>query len=124
MDQIHAHGSDYGGPEHSLAKANDQLDQATLAAAKKAGIKQPEVEACVKKQDDSGVKASMKLGDALEVNSTPIIFINGEKLEGAYPLEDIFRFVDSALVAEGQTPPAPYVPPSGPAAAGATKPGN
>lgn len=111
VDEIHAHGSDFGGPDHSLAKANDQLDQATLAEAKKDGLKLPEVEACIKKQDDTAVKASMKMGEALDVNSTPIIYINGEKFEGAYPLEDLFRFIDSALVAEGQTPPPPYVPP-------------
>lgn len=124
VDDIHAHGSNFGGPEHSLAKANDQLDQATLAEAKKDGLKQPEVEACIKKQDDAGVKANMKLGDALEVNSTPILYINGEKFEGAYPLEDLFRFIDAALVAEGQTPPPPYVPAVAPAPASAGKAGS
>lgn len=122
VDEIHAHGSDFGGPEHSLPKANEQLDQATLAEAKKDGLKQPEVEACIKKQDDAGVKANMKLGESLEIGATPILYINGEKLEGAYPLADVFRFVDAALVAQGQTPPAPYLVPTAPAES--AKPGN
>lgn len=122
VDEIHAHGAGFGGPEHSLAKANDELDQVTMAEAKKEGLKQPEVEACIKKQDDSGIKASMKIGDALNLNSTPILYVNGEMLEGVAPtfLADVFRAVDAALVAEGRTPPPPYVAPAVPAA----KPGS
>ncbi len=125
VDEIHAHGSEFGGSEHSLAKADDQVDQATLAEAKKDGLKQPEVEACIKKQDESGIKASMKLGDSLDINSTPILYINGEKLEGVSPtfLQEVFHFVDSALIAQGQTPPPPYVPPTA-APSSAVKPGS
>ena len=75
----------------------------------------------------SAIKASMKLGDDLGVEATPVLFINGEKLEGAYPLEDVFRMVDGALIAEGKTPPPAYKPapqaaPS--AASAAVKPDN
>jgi hypothetical protein len=116
VDYIHAHASDFGGTEKSLAKANEQLDQLALDQAKKDGLKTADVEACVKKQDDTKIKASLKMGDDLGVEATPVLFINGEKLEGAYPLVDVYRMVDAALVAAGQTPPPPYVPPAPPAA--------
>ena len=114
VDYIHAHASDFGGEEKSLAKANDMLDKLTLDEAKKDSLNTSEVEACIKKQDETAMKASLKLGESLDVNSTPTMFINGERLEGAYPLEDVFRMVDAALVAAGRNVPAPYVPPAPP----------
>ena len=128
VDYIHAHASELGGTEHSLQKANDSLDQLALDEAKKDKLKEPEVQACIKKQDQARVKASLKTGEELEVEATPDLFINGEKFEGAYPLEDLFRFVDAALVAEGETPPPPYVAPApvapASAPAAAAKPAN
>ncbi len=129
VDYIHAHAGDFGGEEKSIQKANDQLDQLAKDEAKKIGLKPAAlttVDACIKKQDDSEVKASVKVGEGLDIEATPVLFINGEKLEGAYPLEDVFRMVDGALLAAGKTPPPPYVPPV-PAAgtvAGAAKTGN
>jgi hypothetical protein len=51
--------------------------------------------------------------------------INGEKIEGVVPIETIYRVIDEALVAAGQTPPPP--PPPAPAekpAPAAAKPGS
>jgi hypothetical protein len=81
----------------------------------------------VVKQDDTAVKASMKLGESLGVDATPALFINGEKIEGALPLEYVYRMIDNALIASGQTPPPP--PPAAPTPTQtqtppATKPGN
>ena len=121
VDYIHAHASDIGGADHSLEKANQMLDTLALDEAKKNKLKTEDVEACIKKQDETAVKASMKIGDGLGVEATPVLFINGEKLEGAYPLVDVFRMVDEALVALGKTPPPAYQPP---APAPAPKPGN
>ncbi|ADW70675.1 DsbA family protein [Granulicella tundricola] len=130
VDTIHAHAGELGGTDHNLQKALDSLDKMTLDEAAKEKLKQPEVEACIKKQDDTKIKASLKVGEDLNVEATPVLFINGEKFEGAYPLEDLYRFVDSALIAAGQTPPPPYVPPAAPATpsdnapAPVTKPGS
>jgi hypothetical protein len=61
------------------------------------------------------------------VDSTPALFINGEKMEGAVPVEYVYRMIDNALIASGQTPPPP--PPAAPVqkppqTSPATKPGN
>ena len=114
VDYIHAHAAELGGTEKSLQKANDTLDQLALDQSKKDNLKVADVEACVKKQDDAMIKTSMKVGEDLGVEATPVLFINGEKLEGAYPLTDVYRMIDQALIAAGQTPPAPYVPPAAP----------
>ncbi len=121
VDSIHAGAADIGGKEKSLAKANETLDQLTLDEAKKDNLKTEAVQACIKKQDETAIHASMKLGDDLGIEATPVLFINGEKLEGAYPLVDVFRMVDAALVAAGQAPPPPYTPP---APSPAAKPAN
>ena len=117
VDFIHAHAADFGGADHNLEKANQMLDALALDEAKKNNVKLDEVDACIKKQDQTEIRASMKVGDELGVEATPVLFINGEKLEGAYPLVDVFRMVDEALVAVGKTPPPPYKDP-------AAKPGN
>jgi protein-disulfide isomerase len=115
VDYIHDHASDFGGSEHSVQKANEALDQMSLDEAKKSGLNaaaMSSVDACIKKQDQSEIKASLKLGDSLDIAATPVLFINGEKFEGAYPVEDLFRMVDQALTAEGVKPPPPYAAPS------------
>jgi protein-disulfide isomerase len=127
VDYIHAHASELGGEDKSLAKANETLDSLARDEGKRQKLNLDTLNACIVKQDDTAVKASMKLGESLGVDSTPAFFINGEKMEGALPLEYLYRIIDNALIASGQTPPPP--PPAAPApakpqTAPATKPGN
>jgi protein-disulfide isomerase len=127
VDYIHANASDMGGTEKSLAKANDTLDSLTREEGKRQKLNADALNACIAKQDDSAIKASMKLGESLGVEATPALFINGEKVEGALPLEFVYRMIDNALIASGQTPPPP--PPAAPVqpqpqTPPATKPGN
>ncbi len=127
VDYIHAHAAEMGGEEKSLAKANDTLDSLARDEGKRQKLDVDTLNACIVKQDDTAIKASMKLGESLGVDSTPALFINGEKVEGALPLEYVYRIIDSALIASGQTPPP--APPAAPTQAPpqtppATKPGN
>ena len=127
VDYIHAHASEMGGEEKSLAKANDMLDSLARDEGKRQKLNADTLNACLVKQDDTAVKASMKLGESLGVDSTPAFFINGEKIEGALPLEYVYRMIDNALIASGQTPPPP--PPAAPTPTQpqnppASKPGN
>jgi protein-disulfide isomerase len=124
VDYIHAHAAELGGDEKSLAKANATLDSLTVDEGKRQRVNDAALNACITKQDNSVVQATMKEAEALGVDSTPVLFINGEKLAGAVPLEYVYRMIDEALVAAGQTPPPP--PPVIPTATTtpATKPGN
>ena len=106
--------ADFGGTDKSLGKANEELDKLSLDEASKEKADTAKVEACIKKQDDTAIKASLKMGDGLGVEATPVLFINGERLEGAYPLVDVFRMIDGALVAAGVTPPPQYKEPAPP----------
>jgi protein-disulfide isomerase len=127
VDYIHAHADELGGKEKSLAVANQNLDSLTRDEGKKQKLNEEAINACIAKQDNTAINASIKLGETLGVDATPALFINGEKVEGAQPLEYIYRVIDSALVASGQTPPPP--PPAAPVQPApqtpvATKPGN
>lgn len=126
VDYIHAHASELGGDEKSLAKANEMLDVLTRDEGKRQNVNVDSLNACIVKQDDTAIKASVKAGEALGVEATPALFINGEKVEGAQPLAYIYRMIDNALTASGETPPpmpaAPIsTPPQTPPA---TKPGS
>ena len=120
VDYVHLHADELGGAEKSLAKANQALDTLTLDEGKRDKVDQTALTACVLKQDPTAVNASKKAAEQLGVGATPALFINGEKLEGAVPIEYVYRMVDSALTAEGITPPAPVaIPAAAPAKSGA-----
>ncbi|RZU42119.1 DsbA family protein [Edaphobacter modestus] len=112
VDYIHAHASEMGGAEKTLAKANETLDTITRDEGKKQKVNEATLGACIEKQDETPVRASMKAGSDLGVEATPALFINGERLEGALPIEYVYRMIDNALVAAGQTPPPPVTLPS------------
>jgi protein-disulfide isomerase len=125
VDYIHAHAGELGGTDKSLAKANESLDTLARDEGKKQNLNADTLNACIAKQDDTAIKASIKLGESLGVDSTPALFINGEKVEGALPLADVYRMIDNALIASGQTPPPPPTPiQAQPQTPPATKPGN
>nr|WP_218892111.1 thioredoxin domain-containing protein [Granulicella arctica] len=122
VDYIHARAAEMGGADKSVTKANETLDKLTEDEGKRQNLNADELKACIAKQDQTLIKASMKVGDALGVDATPALFVNGEKMEGALPIEDVFHVIDEALIAAGQTPPpAPAPTVSTPPA---TKPGN
>jgi protein-disulfide isomerase len=83
-------------------------------------VKADVLNACIAKQDTSAIERSVKEGEELGVQATPALYINGEKIEGAQPIEYVYRMIDGALVAAGQKPPAPEATPS----STAPKPGN
>ena len=121
VDTVHAHAAEMGGEEKSLAKAEQNLDKIALGEGASQKMNATVLEACVQKQDDSKINESIKEAEALGVDSTPALFINGEKVEGVVPMEYIYRIIDRALVAEGKTPPPE---PSSPETEPAGKPGN
>ena len=110
VDYVHAHAGELGGDQKSLAKATETLDTLTSEEGKREKVDESVLSACVKKQDQAPIKASMDVATSLGISATPALFINGEKLEGALPMEWVDRMIDSALTAEGVTPPPPLAP--------------
>ena len=96
-------------PQKTLPAAISQIDKATLDEGKRQKVNETKLAECVRKQDDTPVKTTMAEGDALNVNGVPAVFVNGELITGAVPIEYVYRAVDEALKAQGITPP-PAVP--------------
>lgn len=82
-----------------------QVDQLALEEGRKSGLNAYALEACVKAQKDDAVKASMAEAETLKVEATPTLFINGQKLDGAVPSQELKAIINRALVDAGQTIP-------------------
>jgi protein-disulfide isomerase len=88
------------------------LDRQALAQGQKHHLDGAKLQACVKSQRDGAVKASVKEGDALGVEATPTLFVNGEKVDGALPISELRAVLDRALLQAGETPPTHPAPAS------------
>jgi len=106
VDYLHTHGEDITGPQRDPAKSAAMLDKLARDEGQRSKLDAPKLDACLTKQDDSIVRASMKEGEALGIDGTPTLFINGERLTGALPEQQVWMSIDRALKAEGITPPS------------------
>jgi protein-disulfide isomerase len=103
-DYIHANQKIVSGKSRSDAFAN--LDSAAKDQAQKHQLDQDKLLACVQKQDETAVRSSMAEGDKLGVDSTPTLFVNGERFTGLIPEQDFRAALDRALQDAGQQAPA------------------
>jgi protein-disulfide isomerase len=86
------------------------LDRNTMAEAAKFHLDQAKLQSCVKDQKDEAVKGSAKEGESLGVSGTPTMFINGQMVDGARPVEEFRALFDSALQQAGVSAPAHAAP--------------
>jgi protein-disulfide isomerase len=103
-DFVHSNQKEIAGKTRAEAFLN--LDKATQTQVQKHGLDQEKLQACVQKQDESGVRASIAEGDGLGVDSTPTLFINGERLTGAMSEQELRAILDRALADSGEQSPS------------------
>jgi protein-disulfide isomerase len=103
-DYIHANAKTVGGKAPTEAFLN--LDKETLELGEKHHVDQEKLKGCVQKSDESAVRASMAEGDKLGVDSTPTLFVNGEKISGVIPKEEMHSIIDRALADSGEKAPS------------------
>jgi len=84
----------------------DAVDRATLLTGQQHNVDVVKLHGCIKAQNDEVVKASLKEGDSIGVTATPTLFINGEELDGALPINELRAALDRALTQAGVQPPA------------------
>lgn len=109
-DYAHANQKAINGEKRDIKEEYEKLDQVTQEIGKKHNVDVARLNACVKKQDEAQVRASMAEGDKLGVDATPTLFVNGERLFGAVPEAELRSVIDRALKDAGQTPPAAPTP--------------
>ena len=119
VDYLHSHGQEVTGEERDITKSFAALDRIARQEGTLAKVDAPRLDACLAKQDEAQVKQSAHEAEALGVQGTPAVFIDGERIDGAVPAEQLWLVIDRALRAAGEQPPAPT--PAAPASA--LKPG-
>jgi protein-disulfide isomerase len=103
-DYIHANQKEVNAEKsHDLQFA--ALDRMTTEQGQKHNLDVTKLQVCIKAQQDDSVKSSVHEGEALGVEATPTMFINGEKVDGALPVSELRDVLDRALVQAGETAP-------------------
>ena len=118
VDYLHAHGQEVNGEKRDTAKSFDALDRIARQQAVLAKLDSGKLDACLVKQDETQVRASTREAESLRVESAPAVFVDGERIDGAVPEEQLWMVIDRALRAAGVEPPAAPAKPSQPAGTG------
>ena len=105
VDYLHAHGQEVNGEDRNIQKSFAALDRIARQEATLAKLDESKLNACMAKQDEAQVRASAKQADDLGINGTPALFVNGERIDGAVPEEQVWMVIDRALRAAGEAPP-------------------
>jgi protein-disulfide isomerase len=101
-DFVHNNVRDITG-KGDLQQQLAAVDQVAREQGTKFKVDGNKLEACVKAQDDHAVRASAAEADSVGVTATPTLFINGYKIDGAVPAEDLHAAIDRALREAAQT---------------------
>jgi predicted DsbA family dithiol-disulfide isomerase len=115
VDYLHAHGQEVSGEDRDINKSFAALDRIARQEGTLAKLDSAKLDACLAKQDETQVRASMREGDKLGLDSTPSLFVDGERVIGAIPEDQVWMVIDRALRAAGEEPPAPPSAPAQPA---------
>lgn len=104
-DYIHSHQSEVNG-ENGLPAEFAAVDRIILRQGQNRHLDMAKLQSCVKAQNEDAVKASVHEGDALGIDATPTMFVNGQEIDGALPVAEIRAAIDGALRRAGLTRPA------------------
>jgi protein-disulfide isomerase len=106
VDFVHAHERDISGAQFEPAKSFLALDHIAGTFGTENKVDEAKLGICLKRQDETAVRSSLKSGESLGLNATPQMFVNGERLpSGARPADELWPAIDRALKAEGIQPP-------------------
>ena len=105
VDYVHAHGQEVNGEDRNLTKSFSALDRIAREEATLAKLDSAKLDACLAKQDETQVRASAKEAETLGIDGTPALFVDGERINGALPAEQVWMVIDRALRADGIEPP-------------------
>jgi protein-disulfide isomerase len=111
VDYLHTHGDEV--PPDDPAKSFAALDRIARQEATLGKLDEAKLNACLAKQDETQVKASLKLAEDLDLDGTPAVIVNGEHVNGgAVPTNELWMAIDRALLAAGEQPPTLPAPPA------------
>jgi predicted DsbA family dithiol-disulfide isomerase len=100
------------GEDRSLAKSFDALNRIARQIATLDKLDTSVLDACLTRQDDTSVRNSMKIAESLKIEGAPALFVEGERISGALPQDQVWMVIDRALRAAGVEPPAARAQPA------------
>jgi len=106
VDYVHAHGQEISGEDRNSTKSFEALDRLARQKATEGKLDGTKLEACLARQDETQVRASKKESEEMGMDGTPVMFVNGERINGAVPEEQMVAAIDRALRSAGVEPPA------------------
>jgi protein-disulfide isomerase len=104
-DYVHANGRQIQGDQRAVNLQIAEVDRITLDMGKRHSTDAAALEACVKEQSKADLNASVKEAEGIGVEATPAIFINGVKMDGAIPENELKLVLDKELKNVGATAP-------------------
>lgn len=110
VDYVHEHGDEITGNGQDPAKAFARLDQLAEQEGAKDHLDATQLDACIKKQDQSVVLKEMLAAQHLGVDATPTFYVNGVRWSGLLPEAELELMINRALRQQGITPPASAQP--------------
>jgi len=121
VDYLHSHGEEVNGENRDQAKSFAALDRITRQQGTLGKLDAAKLDACLAKQDETQVRASASEAEKLRIEGTPALFVDGERIDGALPQEQVWMVIDRALRAQGIQPPSAPAQPAPSQPAGAAK---
>ncbi|HKV92229.1 MAG TPA: thioredoxin domain-containing protein [Candidatus Angelobacter sp.] len=107
IDNIHGNYKEFKADPKDLANTFKKLDDLVLLDSAGSAANATKLHACVKAQNESYIKRSIEEADRLNVQSTPTIYVNGERIVGFRPKEWLWAAIDRALSADSQKSATP-----------------
>jgi len=106
VDYVHNHRDEISGTRMDLGKSFRTLDNIAGKMGGQNKAVEPELAMCLKAQDQSVVNSSLRVAKTLDLQGTPQVFVDGERLPaGARPTSELWPAIDRALKAQGIEPP-------------------
>jgi protein-disulfide isomerase len=113
VDYIHAHGQEVNDEGRSLAKSFDTLNRIARQMATLDKLDSSTLDACLARQDETSVRDAKAGAALLRIEGAPALFVDGVRIGGALPQEQVWMVIDRALRAAGVEPPAAPAKPAG-----------
>jgi protein-disulfide isomerase len=102
---IHARNSEITGSGGQVDASLHLLDSLAIRQGRVSKLDLGALKECITKQDQNDIEESIQQGKSLNLDQTPTLFIEGERLTGLVPAPTLWATIDRALKAKGITPP-------------------
>jgi protein-disulfide isomerase len=104
-DYVHANGRQIQGERRPVDLQQAEVDRITLEVGKRHSADAAALESCVKAQSKTDLAMSVKEAEGLGVEATPAVIVNGMKMDGAVPEDELRLVLDKALKNVGAAAP-------------------